>query len=73
MNNKKKMSIWMYQLAVYVPPLRVKKEIGEAGRCYTEASVIHPYREDPFKLYWLAPFHRDHPEYWDVNYVKPEK
>ena len=61
----------MYHLGVYTPTS--KKVVQTGDRCYELEGATYPYRRGYFMLEWLAPFHEDHPEYWDINYERPDK
>lgn len=67
--NKAKMSMWMWQFAVYDPINKCVDRLPDGG--YTIIGPSYPYRDGNFNMKWFKPFHPGRPEYWDKNYVKP--
>ena len=65
------MDIWMWQLGTYTPSRKgiIQNEDGS----WEQTGVDYPFREGAFDLRWLAPYHPDHREYWDIRYTKPER
>jgi hypothetical protein len=67
----KKDKLWNYQMGVYDPKDKVVVQTGD--RAFELKGVSYPYRTEEFRLIWLAPFLPGCDEYWDINYVKPER